>query len=151
MRPVKTYLDYPPIWTLGFMIVTYGARRLGLGFSMPPLGQWLGGALIAIGIFLMFAAVFAMWRHRTTVIPHRVPSAIVTTGIYSFTRNPIYLGDVFTLVGFAILCGSPLGVLLVPIFMIVIERRFIREEETWLRTKFGLEFATWAKATGRWL
>jgi protein-S-isoprenylcysteine O-methyltransferase Ste14 len=111
----------------------------------------LGGALIALGLGLMVAAVFAMWRHHTTVVPHRIPSEIVTDGIYRLTRNPIYLGDAFTLAGFALLFGSPAGVVFVPVFMAVIQRRFIVEEETWLRTKFSEEFQTWAEKTRRWL
>ncbi|NVK46211.1 MAG: isoprenylcysteine carboxylmethyltransferase family protein [Rhodobacteraceae bacterium] len=148
-------LDYPPIWLLGFMglawALNWALTKVGLGFEAPYALKLLGGVLIAVGLLLMALAVFAMLRHRTTVVPHRVPAAIVTDGVYRLTRNPIYLGDAFTLVGFALLFAHPAGVLLTPIFMAVIQRRFIAEEETWLRTKFSQEFQTWAEQTRRWL
>ncbi|MCA0045235.1 methyltransferase family protein [Celeribacter litoreus] len=133
------------------MAVTYLFARFGIEIATPFFVQLIGCAIILIGLCLMILAVYAMWRHRTTVIPHRVPTSIVTDGVYRFTRNPIYLGDVFTLGGVALLCGSPIGVVLIPVFMIVIERRFIREEENWLRTEFREEFQTWAAHTRRWL
>ncbi|WP_417262105.1 methyltransferase family protein [Celeribacter sp.] len=148
-------LDYPPIWLLGFMGLAWALNwvltKAGLGFEAPYALKLLGGVLIAVGLMLMALAVFAMLRHRTTVVPHRVPVAIVTDGIYRLTRNPIYLGDAFTLVGFSLLFANSAGMLLVPVFMAVIQRRFIVEEESWLRTKFPAEFQTWAEQTRRWL
>ncbi|PTQ72587.1 methyltransferase family protein [Celeribacter persicus] len=145
------YLDYPPIWLLAFMVLTWGLAELGLVILLSFWLRFLGGVLIALGVMLMGLAVFAMRRHHTTVVPHRIPSDIVTDGVYRLTRNPIYLGDAFTLAGFALLFGSPAGVFLIPVFMTVIQRRFIAEEETWLRTKFSEEFQTWAQKTRRWL
>lgn len=152
-------LDYPPIWLLGFIglawvlswALNWALATVGLGFEVPFVLKLLGGVLIAIGLSLMALAVFAMLRHRTTVVPHRVPSAIVTDGVYRLTRNPIYLGDAFTLVGFSLLFAHSATVLLAPVFMAVIQKRFIVEEETWLRTKFPEEFQTWAEQTRRWL
>lgn len=151
MKTLLKYLDYPPIWLIGFLVLTYGAAEIGMRFATPLWLQVLGGGGIVLGICLMGAAVFAMLRHHTTVIPHRVPSAIVTDGIYRFTRNPIYLGDAFTLLGFALLYGSPAGLVLTPIFMAVIQKRFIAEEEIWLGTEFASEFRSWAQETRRWL
>ncbi|WP_177212987.1 methyltransferase family protein [Celeribacter neptunius] len=136
---------------MGFLTLAWALAGAGLGFAPPLWLKGIGGGLVALGVALMIAAVFAMWRHHTTVIPHRVPSDIVTDGIYRFTRNPIYLGDVFTLLGFSLLYGSPAGVLLIPVFMAVIQRRFIAEEEKWLGTKFASEFQSWAERTRRWL
>lgn len=145
------YLDYPPIWLLGFIGLTWALAQVGLTIALPLWLKALGGVLIALGLGLMALAVFAMWRHHTTVVPHRIPSEIVTDGVFRLTRNPIYLGDAFTLAGFALLFGSPAGVVLVPVFMAVIQSRFIAEEEAWLGTKFSEEFQTWAKKTRRWL
>ncbi len=145
------YFDYPPVWLLAFMALAWGSAKLGLEMDLPAWVGLSGRLLILFGISLMVLAAFAMWRHRTTLVPHRVPAAIVTNGVYKFTRNPIYLGDAFTLAGFSLLCGNLAGVALVPVFMAVIRRRFIAEEENWLRTKFHEEFQTWAESTRRWL
>ncbi len=145
------YLDYPPVWLLAFMCAAYALAGVGFGFTVPPLVALVGWILIALGVGLMGVAAFTMWRHKTTVIPHKQPSAIVTNGVYALSRNPIYLGDVFTLAGFALLCGSSMGIVLVPAFMAVIQKRFIIEEEQKLRAGFPQDFSAWAKKTRRWL
>ncbi|WP_460274604.1 methyltransferase family protein [Celeribacter sp. ULVN23_4] len=145
------HLDYPSIWLLGFLTLTWGCAEAGLAIPSPVWLKTLGGLLIAVGLGLMGPVVVPMWRHHTTVVPHRVPSDIVTDGVCRLSRNPICLGDAFTLAGFALLCGSPAGMLMSPVFMAVIQRWFIVEEERWLRTKFPREFQTWAQHTRRWL
>ena len=129
------YLDYPPVWLLAFMCAAYALAGVGGGFTVPPLVALVGWILIALGVGLMGVAAFTMWQHKTTVIPHKRPSAI----------------DVFTLAGFALLCGSSMGIVLVPAFMAVIQKRFIIEEEQKLRAGFPQDFSVWAKKTRRWL
>ncbi|AVW91641.1 methyltransferase family protein [Celeribacter baekdonensis] len=145
------YLDYPPVWLLAFMTAVYALARVGLSFAAPPLVPLAGWILIALGVGLMCVAAWTMWRHKTTVIPHKRPTAIVTNGVYALSRNPIYLGDAFTLAGFALLCGSWMGIVLVPAFMAVIQKRFIIEEEQKLRAGFPQDFSVWAMKTRRWL
>lgn len=145
------WLDYPPVWLLAFMALAWAGARMGLTFAGAAWVSALGWALIAAGIVLMGLAAWRMHRHHTTLIPHRQPSEIVTDGVYRLSRNPIYLADAFTLAGFALLCQSWIGLALVPLFMAVIARRFIRHEEERLKAGFGDEFATWAKKTRRWL
>jgi protein-S-isoprenylcysteine O-methyltransferase Ste14 len=92
-----------------------------------------------------------MRSNPTTVIPHRVPQALVITGIFSRTRNPIYLADSMILAGLILYWDAVLALTLVPIFVWVIEKRFILPEEAILRRKFLAHFARYAQQVGRWL
>lgn len=145
----KLLFDLPPIWLSAFAVLVWQA-----GHFWPasfPMGQVVGWSLVGAGLGLMALAAVEMRRHRTTVIPHMLPAALVTTGVFRFTRNPIYLGDALVLTGLSILWSAPLGLALVPVFMFIITRRFILAEELRLRTSFGPAFDQWSLYTPRWL
>jgi protein-S-isoprenylcysteine O-methyltransferase Ste14 len=99
----------------------------------------------------MLAAVAQMALRRTTVIPRRDPSALVTGGVYAISRNPIYLADALILAGVVLWADVPLAAPLVPAFMALIQRRFIRGEEARIAAAFGADFAAYAVRTPRWL
>ncbi|MBS0124152.1 methyltransferase family protein [Thetidibacter halocola] len=150
---MRKWIDMPPIWlaaalALAWMQKTHFAYGLGFG---PVWADLLGGTLVGAGILLMLLAIWEMRRHRTTVIPHREADRMVTTGIFSRTRNPIYLGDSLILVGMILYWDAVLALPLVPLFVWVIERRFIIPEEDRLRRKFRADFARYAQQVRRWL
>lgn len=141
--------DYPPVWLALALVLTWGLGTLWpLGL---PGGVWLGGALALAGLGLMLAAAQRMAAHRTTIIPHRSASALVTDGPFALTRNPIYLGDALILLG-AILGWQALWALpLLPALVWILTRRFILPEEARLRATFGPAFENWAARTPRWI
>ncbi|TRD23541.1 methyltransferase family protein [Palleronia caenipelagi] len=144
------WLDVPPVW-LGLCLVLAGALR-----DMPPVVSELvwdrvGQGLILLGLALMVWAAVTMIRARTTVIPHQQPDALVTSGPFRCSRNPIYLGDALVLTGAVLWWGNLLALILVPVFMAVISWRFIRPEESRLREGFGDSFDTWSHQVRRWV
>ena len=144
-------IDIPPVWLLGFILLAYWQSRaldLGLSFGAPWLGD-IGGILIALGLLLMLLAVFEMRKLRTTVIPHQEASHLVTSGIFRWSRNPIYLGDVLVLLGLILRWDAVLSLPLVAIFLKILETRFIVPEEDALRHKFNAEFAQYCLKTRR--
>lgn len=146
------WIDLPPVWLAGCLALVWGLRSP----TRPPYlmfeGQVTFGTLLVLsGLVLMVLAVWEMRRHRTTVIPHLNPDALVTTGIFRWTRNPIYLGDVLVLVGLILRWNAHWSAfLLIPIFVWIISTRFIRAEEERLRTHFGATFVDYAEVTRRW-
>lgn len=114
--------------------------------------SFMGVCLIFAGLLFLLVAVLQMRRHKTTVIPHREASSLVTTGIFGQTRNPIYLGDTFVLAGFLFYWQTQLlALVLVPAFMWVITQRFIKPEEKRLEAAFPDAFATYCATVRRWL
>lgn len=99
---------------------------------------------------LMALAVMEFRKHRTTLIPHETPERMIQSGIFSRTRNPIYLGDVMLLAGFILSWDAVLSLPLIPIFMWVLEKRFVVPEENCLRRSFRMDFARYADKTRRW-
>jgi len=142
------WVDLPPVWLLGFLFLGATMPRGEAIFYEQSL---MGSCLVVVGLIFMALAVVQMRRHRTTVIPHRTASALVTTGIFAQTRNPIYLGDAFVLCGALFYWQSHLpALILVPAFMWVITQRFIKPEEARLDAAFGEAFTEYCAATRRW-
>lgn len=144
--------DYPPVWLAAFAALAWAQARF-LPFGPPPPG-WAaaaGAGLIAAGLALTAAAAVGFARHRTTIVPHRAPAAIVTSGVYRFSRNPIYLGDLAVLAGLALAWGAWPSLLLVPVLARVLAVRFIIPEEARLAAAFPDAFAAWSARVRRWL
>ncbi len=142
-------LDLPPVWLLGFAVIGGLFGRV-LPWSLGANGL-VGWGLIALGLVLMVVAVLQMMGSRTTVIPRRDPEALVSGGVFRLSRNPIYLADAILLAGVYIALDALIALPLVLVFMRVIERRFIRDEEARLARHFGDSFDEYRNRTRRWL
>ena len=145
------WLDMPPVWLAGFLAVSYGLRMPGDWPLLGAGGRVLALALLAVGAGLMLQSALQFRARKTTIIPHRQANALITQGVYRFSRNPIYLADVFLLLGAILWWKAMLALVLVPVFMAVLEWRFIRPEEARLTAKFGAEFTDWAARVRRWV
>ena len=147
------WLDIPPVWLAAALAVAWwqsGQFSYGLSFGRA-WANFLGGLLVGAGVLLALLAVYEMRRQRTTVVPHREAQALVSTGIFSRTRNPIYLGDLLILAGFILSWDAVLSLPLLPILLWVLEKRFVIPEEDRLRRKYRAEFARFCEKTRRWL
>lgn len=145
------YVDLPPVWLAGFLGLGWAQARVVPTPFSGAAGDVAGWVLVAAGLALMTAAVVRMLRRHTTVIPRERPAALVTGGVFALSRNPIYLGDALVLAGCGLIWDSLLALVLVPVFVAVIERRFIRGEEAMLRAAFGADFETYEKRVRRWI
>lgn len=145
--------DIPPVWLmLAIVIAWMQSRYLPVGLSLDhPVTQGVAGLLIGGGIVLIALAAWEFWRARTTIIPHQVPSNLITRGVFNVTRNPIYLADVLILLGLILRFDAVLSLPLVPVFVWWIERHFIVAEEDRMRRLFRTEFARYERKVRRWL
>ncbi|RKZ83311.1 MAG: isoprenylcysteine carboxylmethyltransferase family protein, partial [Gammaproteobacteria bacterium] len=76
---------------------------------------------------------------------------LVTTGTYRFTRNPMYVGLLFLLIGWTILLGSLSPILMLPVFIWIITIEQIIPEEKILEQKFGQKYLDYKNAVNRWI
>lgn len=109
--------------------------------------------LVVAGLGVGLAAFMSFRRARTTTNPTKPHSAscLVNTGIFRFTRNPMYLGLTLELLAWAVFLSNPLAYLLVPVFVLYINRFQIAPEERALLSIFGSEYAAYKKNVRRWL
>lgn len=147
------WIDVPPVWLLGFAALAWvQASRFPAALSFGgPWADFAGGLLLGGGVVLILLAAAEFRRHRTTIVPHRDAGHLIQTGIFKRSRNPIYLGDALILAGLILRWDAVLSLPLVPLFVWVIEKRFVLPEEDRLRRSFRMEFARYCRKTRRWL
>lgn len=147
------WIDLPPVWLAACLGLAYWQSTsftYGLSFG----GAWAdfaSGLLIGGGLILMALAVHEMRRQKTTFVPHKEASHLVTSGIFKRTRNPIYIGDVLVLAGLILRWDAVLALPLVPVLLSILERRFVIPEENRLRRSHRLQFATYCQKVRRWV
>jgi protein-S-isoprenylcysteine O-methyltransferase Ste14 len=145
-------LVYPPIWLLFGLIAIFVCNEYYPGPRFTGLaGQLSGGVLIIIGLLLLVIANSSFNHAETGVIPFRNVTALVTDGIYRYTRNPMYLGMAAVLLGCAITVGASIALFVPPVFAVIIELRFIRPEEDMLRGIFPEQYPAYCARVRRWI
>ena len=109
--------------------------------------------LALLGLACSGLGVAAFRRARTTVNPLTpdATTALVVSGIYRVTRNPMYLGFLLLLLAAIIWLGNPVALLVAPAFVLYLNRFQIGPEEIALRARFGAQFQTYAGRVRRWI
>jgi protein-S-isoprenylcysteine O-methyltransferase Ste14 len=106
---------------------------------------------LLLGIVINLYADKALHLANTTVKPFEESNTLVTKGVYSFSRHPMYLGFVLILIGVGILLGSLTSWITIPIFVVLMEVVFIRVEEHMLEEEFGQAWLAYKKKVRRWI
>jgi len=122
-----------------------------VGFLSLEVGVWLGRGLLVFAIALALAAVWRLKRANTGVDPRKTTTRLVTDGVFSVTRNPIYVAMTLFVVGVAcygnslwvLLCAAPIGYAL--------QKCAIEPEERYLAAKFGKAYLDYTARVRRWV
>ena len=144
----------PPVVALAFGLLMWFATPLAAPVA-APFGYRVGVAavLASIGVLIDLVAILTFWRARTTVNPMKpgVTSVLVTSGVYRFSRNPMYLGLLLFVLAWAVYLSSWLALFFVPVFVIYMNRFQIQPEERAMRSLFGPEYTSYQAKARRWL
>jgi protein-S-isoprenylcysteine O-methyltransferase Ste14 len=124
-------------------------------FPVDPLARTLcrGLALACVAA----SAILAGWgfagflRSRTTLLPHKPSSALIASGPYRFSRNPLYLSSALLYSGLALWFGLFWPLLLLPLALTAIRFYVIAKEESYLERRFGQEYLDYKARVRRWL
>lgn len=142
----------PDAWFIIMLALSFAFHYLiPVGRIIPHPYHLTGIVFIVSGFALTLAANFIMIKNHTTNQPGETPDLLLTTGPFKISRNPVYLGMTIILTGVDVLLGS-LPALIVPIiFVIIIDRLFIKAEEDLLKIRFGERYLDYKKMVRRWL
>ena len=110
-------------------------------------------AAVALALVVGVAALAGFRRARTTVNPMtpQASSALVTGGIYRFTRNPMYLAMLIVLAGWGYVVANGAALAMLPLFVAYLNRFQIQPEERALAARFGEGFERYRASVRRWL
>ena len=119
--------------------------------SRGPAIVAVGILLFALGIALFLAALLNFRRARTSLIPVKSTTAIVETGPYRFTRNPMYVSMTLVYLGVTLWIDSLWPLLFLPLILFTVQRTVIAREERYLEGKFGEEYRGYKARVRRWI
>ena len=142
----------PPIVTLIFGLCIY--------FSVPyfpeyifSMENFLSGLILFIGVSILIVSAVSFRKHQTTINPLKPEQAtsLVISGVFSFSRNPMYLGMVFILISISVKFNLLGGFLITTMFALFITKFQIIPEEAAMHKLFPKEFASYKENTRRWI
>lgn len=148
-------LRVPPL----ALFVVFAAAIWAIGKYFPAANLALPGrhplALISLllGLAVISAGVFEFRRRKTTMSPFSPErtASVVSSGIYRWTRNPMYLGMALALFGVAVWQSNWFGFAAVVLFCAYLTRFQIVPEERMLLKLFGEEYAAYLNQVRRWI
>jgi protein-S-isoprenylcysteine O-methyltransferase Ste14 len=144
----------PPVVTATAALLMWflGTAFPRLDFELPGRGA-TAIALAAAGFAIGIAALFGFKKAKTTINPMtpEASTALVITGVYRLTRNPMYLAMLVVLGAWAVVVSNFAAFLLLPLFVAYLNRFQIEPEEQALQARFGAEFERYRRNVRRWL
>ncbi len=144
----------PPIIAVLVAIAMWGISLITPLLTVPTTYRVpLAMTIAVIGGVLMVAGNISFRQAKTTVNPMKPESAssLVSSGVYRFTRNPMYLGVLTVLIAWAIFLSSPWALFGLLAFFLYIDRFQIAPEEKALTRLFGTDYATYQTKVRRWI
>ncbi len=129
------------------------AKLLAVGEFKTEIQPPIAIIFISAGIVMMLVAAFSFYKAKTTINPLDPAKAshLITTGLFGFSRNPIYLADLLILIGWAIWLGNIFNISLLIVFVVYINRFQIAPEERALGTLFGEAYREYCSRVRRWI
>lgn len=156
-KPGMQFLELkipPVVLVIIFALAMWLGSAFAPGLDVQfPFGGILAGIFGLLGVMIAAFGVHEFKRAKTTVNPTKPQStsSLVRTGIYSHTRNPMYLGFLLILVGWAIAMANLVPFLVLPGFVIYMNRFQITPEERTLALIFGQDFNAYCVEARRWI
>lgn len=148
-------LKVPPV----AQVIITAAAMYGVSKMVPALTFSLNGSTalaVGLGVIGMSLGVMGVTQFRkaqTTPNPQALEkvSSLVTSGIYRYSRNPMYLGLVLILLGWAFYLSHFLSFVLLPVFILYMTRFQIQPEEQMMARKFGKTYQAYLNKVRRWI
>jgi protein-S-isoprenylcysteine O-methyltransferase Ste14 len=151
-RPDISPMVHPPLVAVLYIVFAYLLGYfIPLPFALAPTWQYFGLALAFVGCLSGIGAFVEFRKARTTLDPHGSTRQLVTSGVYRFTRNPIYLGFLLMVIGLPLNSGLIWGLVLAPFYMLTMARLVIGREEAYLEKKFRNQYTNYTSRVRRWL
>ncbi len=153
--PQHAGVHFPPpfVYAIGFAVGILLQRWHPLPITTHgATGRLIGAAIFGAVYLTFFISAFAGFRRaRTTLIPNRPASALVTSGAYRVTRNPMYVSLAALYVCVALLVNGWWPIILLPLVIVTIDRAVIAREERYLTIAFPQDYPAYVSRVRRWL
>jgi protein-S-isoprenylcysteine O-methyltransferase Ste14 len=142
----------PPIVFLLFMLMAYGLHYLNaVEVGSLPTPMIVGTFIVILGFVIILISSHSFKQAQTNIEPWKPTSQIVSSGIFAYSRNPIYVAFCIITVGIGLILNSLWVVLSFVPSIIIVFFIAIKKEEVYLENKFGQEYLSYKNNVRRWL
>ena len=144
----------PPLVTFIIGVLMWLVAKFTPSFSVPENYKLILALIIVIdGVVLLLIGAYFIKKAKTTINPMRPDksSALVTNGLYRFSRNPIYLADLVILIGWGVFLANIFSLSMIILFVLYMNRFQIIPEERFLEEKFGKDYLDYKAKARRWI
>lgn len=157
---MKTKTDHPGVfippplfYVATFFISIFCQRCFPLSESLfrSHIAFVAGIVFVLAGLATVLPALIKFFLTRNTLITIKPAHSLQTSGIYSISRNPMYLGLLVLYMGIGFFKGNLWSFIIIPLLVLIITHFVIRKEEAYLLRTFGIEYAEYQKKVKRWI
>ncbi|PWI34032.1 hypothetical protein DI392_07475 [Vibrio albus] len=148
-------LKMPPAFLfiiIGGLMYWVHVNGFGIHIPLPMKFEFFAVCFVASGIFGL-GGIYEFKKHKTSVHPVELHKAVkvVDSGIFRLSRNPMYVGLLLLLLGYAYYLQDIISLLLCLIFVLYMNQFQIKPEERHLEQKFGKDYLEYKQKVRRWL
>jgi protein-S-isoprenylcysteine O-methyltransferase Ste14 len=149
----RVYVPPPLFYILTFLLALFVQKKIWMDDSLFHLQITKGVGILFLVISLFFAvrSLRQFFLSKNTLILIKPASSLQTNGIYSISRNPMYVGLLFVYLGITCLIGNWWNIILLPFLFLVIQEYVIKREENYLERAFGATYLDYKNRVRRWL
>tara|TARA_B100000989_G_scaffold49176_1_gene32261 strand:+ start:259 stop:711 length:453 start_codon:yes stop_codon:yes gene_type:complete len=150
---MKKFSKVPPPLVVLILIVSSYFSSKNIDLIYLPFQTLISIFILSVGILILINPVLKFKKSKTTINPIKFKKVnkLVTSGIYKYTRNPMYLGLLMIVISSSIFYLNIYSILTPPFFYLWINRFQIKREEIFLTEKFGKEYLSYKNKTRRWI
>ncbi|HZK64077.1 MAG TPA: isoprenylcysteine carboxylmethyltransferase family protein [Puia sp.] len=144
----------PPLFYAALFFLSILLNRyfpISHDFFQTPVLHIGGAIIIVLGHIMTVPALRQFFKTKNTLITVKPATSLQTDGIYSVSRNPMYLGLLFIYLGFALIFGNWWTIILLPVLFILVNYLIILPEEKYLIRAFGNSYSDYKKTVRRWI
>jgi len=147
------YIPPPLLYVATFFAATLIQRLLPLNkaFFYSASSKLLGSALVLIGLVFTIPALQQFLRTKNTLVTIKPANSLQTTGIYSVSRNPMYINLLLLYTGMSFLIGNWWNLILLPLLILIVQEYVIKREEKYLERRFGQSYFDYKAKVRRWI
>ena len=144
----------PPLIYVAFFFLSFILQKwrpLDQAMLNTTTAHIVGWLFITLFFIICVLSMHKFIRSKNTVITVKPATSLQTTGIYAFTRNPMYISLLLLYCGLAVFKGNWWTFILLPLLILVVQLYVIRKEETYLYDAFGKSYLDYRKKVRRWI
>jgi len=144
----------PPFFYVAMFLAAVLLQRIvpfDRAFFYTTTSKLIAAVIILIGLFLNFPALRQFFKTKNTLVTIKPANSLQTTGVYSVSRNPMYISLLLFYTGLSFIIGNWWNMVLLPLLVSIIQEYVIKREEKYLDRRFGQEYFDYRSKVRRWL